>query len=207
MTLRLPRDIPPAPWADPRLQLVTEADYPPSPPFVVGDRLMAYEWAMVCAERHPYPSWLGVDEEQAVAAMERREAALKCRAFVPKKLFHRTFYRELKAEFEAKRIFPLEYAHCSDDPERPDLTRCVFGAAEMLAIAKRRGDYGPAIAEMLAAHEHPVGGQEVATPGGGAATDVLPSNDLGKRATRNLRHSGPHRQEWPVGESAEQAAN
>src|SRR5262249_43402927 len=58
-------------------------------------------------------------------------------------------YREIERDIEASRITPLRRAYCDDDPEVFDATRCLITLETILEIARRRGDCGDQIKEVL----------------------------------------------------------
>jgi hypothetical protein len=114
--------------------------------FSIGDRHTAYEWAMVLADRHPYPPHFGDMKAATVAGMQNRKSGLKI--FSDRA---NAIYLELKAEFEAGRLAPLRREWCTDRPDALDFTRCTFGLYQVLPIIRRRGDGGRLIGKLLTA--------------------------------------------------------
>ncbi len=70
----------------------------------------------------------------------------------PRSQIRNEVFRTIQAEIGADRIIPLKLAYCSDQPARFDPTMCVIGIAPVLEIARRRRDFGPTMAGLLAAH-------------------------------------------------------
>jgi hypothetical protein len=137
-------------------------------PFGVGAEHTVFEWCMIYTDRHP-SAFLGPYTRSATA--EHREVRLTLLGtngsnepgFYPHPtktdegvwrdpVEFRTsnaVYRELAnaitdGRLDAKRVY------LDDRPDELDLTLCVIDAAPMLAIAKRRQDYGQYIASVLA---------------------------------------------------------
>jgi hypothetical protein len=111
--------------------------------FWIGNRLIAYEWAMVLADHHPYLPWFGDIKGKTTEDMQKRESRLVSETAW-------AIYHELKAEFEAKRLSPLRREFCADEPRMLDFTRCVFGLDQVLTLIRRRGDTGWLIGKLLA---------------------------------------------------------
>jgi hypothetical protein len=61
-------------------------------------------------------------------------------------------YRELVRDMERDRIVPVKTAYCSDAPDIFDPTRCLLDIEPILALARRRVDFGAAIGGLLSAH-------------------------------------------------------
>jgi hypothetical protein len=61
-------------------------------------------------------------------------------------------YRELVRDIEYGRIVPVKTAYCSDAPDVFDPTRCFLDIEPILTLARRRGDFGLAMANLLTAH-------------------------------------------------------
>jgi hypothetical protein len=111
--------------------------------FWIDNRLIAYEWAMVLADHHPYLPWFGDLKGKTTEDMQKRESRLVSETAW-------AIYHELEAEFEARRLSPLRREFCADEPRMLDFTRCVFGLDQVLTLIRRRGDTGWLIGKLLA---------------------------------------------------------
>lgn len=70
----------------------------------------------------------------------------------PEEQIRNEVYRELVRDIERDRITPVKTAYCSDAPNVFDPTRCLLDIEPILAVARRRGDFGPTLADLLAQH-------------------------------------------------------
>jgi hypothetical protein len=61
-------------------------------------------------------------------------------------------FQTIQAEIRADGVIPRKLAYCSDQPAQLDPTMCVIHIEPILEIARRRGDFGPTMAGLLAAH-------------------------------------------------------
>jgi hypothetical protein len=133
-------------------------------PFIIGDTHTIFEWCMIYTDRHPAavnPDYNGAtvrDMEFRLTVLGAADVGLKdaYRELIgplndAEEQIRNEVYRELVRDIERDRITPAKAAYCSDAPEMFDATRSVIGVEPILALARRRGDFGPAIAGLLAA--------------------------------------------------------
>lgn len=157
--------------------------------FPVDNRHTAYEWAMVLADRHPYPPHifvlLGDLKAATVAGMQSRKRAIE-------KLSDQAnaIYRELKTEAEAGHVDPLRREWCTDSPDLLDFTRCVFSVEQVLPIVRRRRDTGWLIGKLLAADS-----ATARAPGGTAQESLRPAAEAAiyEKPPTNRRGPKPER--------------
>jgi hypothetical protein len=148
-----------------------------SPDFKVSIEHTVYEWCMfyICAKPHLVPIYEGTTVDDMNTRL-RAIGALPAPNFThfggQDKLpnlrpgsapapgnkrdppFHicNEVFQTIRADIRANRLIPSKLAYCSDQPARFDPTMCVIGIAPVLEIARRRGDFGPTMAGLLAAH-------------------------------------------------------
>ena len=140
------------------------------PDFKVGPEHTVFEWCMfyICTK----PNLVHISEGTTVDDMNTRLraiGALPAPNFkfpnlrlqsAPEPGNHRNprshicneVFQTIHAEIRADRLIPLKLAYCSDQPARLDPTMCVIRIEPVLEIAQRRGDFGPTMAGLLAAH-------------------------------------------------------
>jgi len=134
-------------------------------PFIIGDPHTIFEWCMIYADRHPavlksnYDGATLRDKEFRLTLLGATGAGLRDAYGQPmgppndaEEQIRNEVYRELVRDIECGRIIPVRTAYCSDAPDVFDPTRCLVDIEPILAVARRRGDFGAAIAELLTAH-------------------------------------------------------
>jgi hypothetical protein len=126
---------------------MTEADFPPFPPFSIKNRDTAtgYEWMRIWANCEPYPSWLGIDgESNDPDDANDRWMWMLATAEEPA--------RNLDHDIHAGTIPLVKRAYTRNRWGKTtlDITRCVIAKDVMLDFAQRIGGYGSKIAALLA---------------------------------------------------------
>jgi hypothetical protein len=136
------------------------------PPFVVGSAHTVFEWCMVYTDQHP----AGLHPNHNSASfrdMRNRLTLLGATGGEQKDAYGEPMgarndpewqtmnevYRELAWDIERDRIRPLRLTFCGDAPSEFDPTRCLIDIEPVLALARRRQDFGQTMAELLAAHD------------------------------------------------------
>ena len=133
------------------------------PPLIVGNGHTVFEWCMIYADRHPamlHPNHNGAsfrDMRNRLTLLgatggEQRDAygePMRSRNDPEWQTMNEVFH-ELERDIERDRIIPLRRTFCDDAPSEFDPTRCLIGIEPVLAIARRRGDFGQTMAELLA---------------------------------------------------------
>jgi hypothetical protein len=160
---------------------ITEADYPPFPPFSIGGQATAYEWMMVWDDREPYAPWFGISGEDPEQAEARWRMMLD---------FAEEASRNLVADIQDGTIPLVKRAYRRNrlgDTEL-DKTRCVISREVMLDdFAKRVGGYKTKIAELLASRgelqipRDDPGRDKTTSLTGAAATRVVTKQRRGRR--------------------------
>jgi hypothetical protein len=180
--------------------------------FAIGAEHTVFEWCMIYTDRHPTP-FLGDHSGTATAEMQDiRLTLLGARGSnkpgwrphpneTDKAVWddpgtYRTcnaVYQELAAGIASGRL-DAKRVYLDDRPGEIDPTLCIIDAAPVLAIARRRGDYGQYIVRLLTADAVPEGMSSVhrkprVRPGGAAK---IPRDTKAAAVRRHLASKYPN---------------
>lgn len=185
------------------------------PPFIVGDKHTVFEWCMIYTQRHPSMmhhahngashedmdlrlTLLGVTDSGIrnvdPPEVDGENRLLGTSSVVrPSRQTMREVYHELvRRTDELIKGGKVALPYC-DDANVPDPTRCVIGLDPVLAVARLFGDYGQAMALLLAAHDGEEAGAKPKPRGPkpelreGVTGRMLADLRSGKRTTDELR--------------------
>jgi hypothetical protein len=135
------------------------------PPFIVDNAHTVFEWCMIYTDQHPamlHPNHNGASFRDMRIRLEllgatgggQRDAygePMGARNDAVGQTVNEV-YRELARDIERDTIRPRRRTFCDDAPSEFDPTRCLIGIEPVIAIARRRGDFGQTMAELLAKH-------------------------------------------------------
>jgi hypothetical protein len=134
-------------------------------PFIIRDTHTIFEWCMIYTDRHP-AALNPNNDGPTLRAKEFRLTLLGATGGGlrdvygqplgspnnPEEQIRNEIYRELVRDIERHRIIPVKTAYCSDAPDVFDPTRCLLDIEPILAVARRRGYFGPTLADLFARH-------------------------------------------------------
>jgi len=134
-------------------------------PFIIGVTHTIFEWCMIYTDRRPAvlnPNYDGAtlrDKEFRLTLLGATGGGLRDAHGQPmgppndpEEQIRNEIYRELVRDIGRDRIIPVKTAYCSDAPDVFDPTRCLLDIEPIIAVARRRGDFGPTLADLLAQH-------------------------------------------------------
>jgi hypothetical protein len=131
-------------------------------PFVVGAAHTLYEWSLLFDDRHPgelHDSHRGNTREDRRAREDflgggNEKASISRAVYDELAAKVRDTHRKVKVgEIQQPPLWQFVYR--ADEPAELDLTLCVIDAGPVLELARRRGDGGRYIRELLARHRPP----------------------------------------------------
>jgi hypothetical protein len=135
------------------------------PPFIVGDEHTVFEWCLIYVDQHP----AGLHNYKAASFRDMQDRLTLLGATGggqrdaygqpmgvrndPEWQITNEVYRELERDIDRDWIIPLRRTYCDDAPSEFDPTRCLIDIEPVLALARRRGDFGQTMGELLAVHD------------------------------------------------------
>jgi len=152
------------------------------PPFVIGNAHTIFEWCMIYTDRHP----AAVHPDHNSPSAQDRDLRLNLLGAIggarndPGLHVLTEVYRELELDIERDRILPLKRAFANDAPDVFDATRCLIDVEPVLALARRRQDFGKTMAELLAAHDN----KQMAERGGAVNDEVFTRSGFPERPSK-----------------------